>query len=288
MGSYKKPKKQLHHEFLYLNNDTVLNALSAFEAGKVDEIIEKTSEASEGGLGASVAAGPVRGGAGKKKQAGIQEELVRTRTWFSAFDAWHQHLLREDALGTFDEWDLNVRNAVSVGDTIEFVVDVQLSPLHKVLTTFLSYASTAGTANSPFPTTPAEAREAKQSAKLIEQWVTGGSGRRNVLVYVNPDGVQSPRIVARLDQQYILGGLDNAEGRFTVIGQVDALLGEDDKESVIRVVRDVPPTPLEIATIDTALQNFIEPAKTLGVDIAPDDLTFEYPSVLLRPVAIFK
>jgi len=73
MGSYKKPKLQLHHEFAYLNHDTVINALSAFEAGKVDEIILKASEAREGGLDASIGVGPVKGGGSKKRQATIQE-----------------------------------------------------------------------------------------------------------------------------------------------------------------------------------------------------------------------
>jgi hypothetical protein len=59
MSGYRKPKARLHREFVYLNHDTVLNSLSALEAGKVDEIIEKTSEAREGGLSASVTAGPV-------------------------------------------------------------------------------------------------------------------------------------------------------------------------------------------------------------------------------------
>lgn len=87
MAGYRPPKKRLHREFLYLNHDTVLNSLSALEAGKVDEIIQKVVEAKEGGIEATLGTGPVRGGGGKKKRASIEEELVKTRTWFSAFDA---------------------------------------------------------------------------------------------------------------------------------------------------------------------------------------------------------
>ena len=50
---YKKPKSRLHREFLYLDNETIVNSLSALEAGKVDEIISKIDEAREGGLQAS-------------------------------------------------------------------------------------------------------------------------------------------------------------------------------------------------------------------------------------------
>ena len=73
MTGYKRPKAQLHKEFLYLNYDTVINSLSAFEAGKVDEIIEKVSEAREGGVGASVGYGPVKGSASKKKNSNVEE-----------------------------------------------------------------------------------------------------------------------------------------------------------------------------------------------------------------------
>ena len=82
MTGYRAPKKRLHREFLYLNHDTILNSLSALEAGKVDEIIQKVIEAKEGGFEGSVGAGPVKGDGGKKKKASIEEELVKTRTWF--------------------------------------------------------------------------------------------------------------------------------------------------------------------------------------------------------------
>ena len=49
---------------------------------------QKVNEAREGGFEAGLAAGPVKGGGGKKRTAKIEEELVKTRTWFSAFDAW--------------------------------------------------------------------------------------------------------------------------------------------------------------------------------------------------------
>jgi hypothetical protein len=288
VAKYNAPKAHLHQEFLYLNHDTVLNALSAFEAGKVDEIIEKTAEAKDGGAGISVGAGPVKGGAGKKKQASIQEELVRTRTWFSAFDSWHRFLKDNDAIGTFDGWDSEVRNELSVGDTIEFQADVRLSPLHKLLTTFLSYAAGAGTANSPFQVAGKEAAEAKKTARMMEQWIMGREGRRNLAVYFLPFGTESPRIVARFDEKYIIGGLDNAEGRFTVIAQVDTLLQQGERESAIRIMREVPPTPKEIETVHEAMLNFVEPAKELGVELDETDLAIPYPAVIVRAIAVYK
>jgi len=214
--------------------------------------------------------------------------LVRTRTWFSAFDAWYRHLQDNEGLGSFDAWGEDVRNEMSVGDTIEFTADVRLSPLHKLITTFVSYAKGAGTAKSPFPVDAKAAAEAKKIAPRMEQWITGGHDRRNLLVYLLPGGAAYPRIVARLDDKYIVGDLDNIEGRFTVVAQVDALLHDDERDSVIRVVRDVPPTPMEVETINTALAPFAEAGRGLGVVVNDDDFTFASPTMIVRPIAIWK
>jgi hypothetical protein len=288
MGEYKKPKARVHHEFVYLNHDTILNALSAFEAGKVDEIIEKTSAANEGGVEGGLSAGPAKIGGGKKRQRTIQEELVRTRTWFSAFDAWYAYLIDKDAIGTFDAWDEAVREELSVGDTLEFVAEVRLSPLHQLLATFTSFAAGAGTPGSPFQMKTSELAETKKTARMVDSWMQGRGGGRNISAYFLPGRVASPRMIARLTDQYLIGGLDQIEGEFSVISQVDRLLGQDEQESVIRVLRDVPPTPKEIQVMTEAMRHFAEPGQDLGVEVSDDDLTFSYPTVVLRPIAIFR
>jgi hypothetical protein len=111
--------------------------------------------------------------------------------------------------------------------------------------------------------TNAELAEAKQIAKMMEQWITGRSGSRSYAVYFKPFGIDDSRIVGRLDERYIIGGLDNIEGCFTVVAQADSLLESSDNVSAIRVIRDVPPTTLEIATAREALTEMIEPAKEM-------------------------
>lgn len=288
MARYNKPKQRLHHEFLYLDHETVLNALSALEAGAVDEIILKTAEAREGGLDASLGVGPVKGGGGKKKQASIQEELVRTRTRFSAFDSWYRALRENDAIGTFEGWDEDVRAELSVGDTVEFEADVRLSPIHKVFTTFLAFASGVNTPGSPFQMSQKQVQEAKKTARMMETWISSKDGKKNLPVYLLPDGVTMPRIVARLDEAYIIGGIGNIEGRFTVVGQIDALLELGQAESVIRIIRDVPPTPKEVEVNTEALSHMIEPSRGFGVEFSTDDLMFTHPTVVIRPIAVYK
>lgn len=51
MAGYKKPKHRIHKGFQYLDDETVVNSLSAVEAGKIDEVVSKINSGKEGGLG---------------------------------------------------------------------------------------------------------------------------------------------------------------------------------------------------------------------------------------------
>lgn len=289
MGSYSKPQKRLHHEFIYLNHESVLNALSAFEAGAVDQILLKTSKGREGGAEAGVSAGPIKAGGKKGKQETVQEELIRSRTWFSAFDAWHNYLERNDAVGTFDEWDEGVRDALAVGDTIKFEAHIVLSPLHKIISAYLSFVSGSTQPGSPFkPATAAAAKENAKTARMMEGWITGKGGHKNLSVYLQPGLIAEPRILARLDERFMIGGLDAVEGEYTVIAQVDSVLREDEQVSIIRLLRDAPPTPIEIETVTEGVLKMADAAKEMGVELGEGDVTFSHPTVLVRPLAIYR
>lgn len=54
---YQRPKERLHKGFVYLDDETVTNSLSAIEAGKIDEVLSKVNQSSRGGFGGSLAAG---------------------------------------------------------------------------------------------------------------------------------------------------------------------------------------------------------------------------------------
>jgi hypothetical protein len=213
---------------------------------------------------------------------------VKTRTWFSAFDAWYRYLKDEGAIGTFDEWNHEVRNSLAVGDTIEFSAELVLSPLHKLLRTFLAFAESASQPGTIFTLKGAELAETKQTAQLMQSWMRGRGKSTHIPMYLRPGGVPEPRIVAGLLEPYIIGSPDSIEGRYTVVGQVTALLSGDQAESTIRLIRDVPPTQLEINTVSEALIHMIQPGRELGVEIDASDINIPAPAVLLRPIAIYQ
>lgn len=288
MSGYRKPKTHLHHEFLYLNYDTIINSLSALEAGKVDEIIEKFSEAREGGMDGTLGYGPAKLAGGKKKTATMEEELRRTRTWFSAFEAWFQHLDGAGAFGELTSWDLETRDEIGIGDTVKFIARVSLSPVQRVFLTFISFANESSNPDSPLKQPAAKMAETKRMARMVSGWMKGRSESKSLMVYMAPFGIDSPRIAARLDETYLIGGTQAVEGEFTIIAQVESLIQLGESVPAIRVVRDTPPTPLETETITASLQGMAEMASGLGVAVNDSDLTLQYPGVILHPIAIYR
>lgn len=265
----------------------MINSLSALEAGKVDEIIQKTSEASDKGFEVGVAKG-VKAGASRKRQADLQLELVKRRTHFSAFEEWHRAMTAEGAFGTFDVWDTDVRDAMAVGDTLEFTARVDFSPLFLIFTSYLSYVEQLNKPGSVFKASGGELQEAKATAQMVRRWITGKDDARSVAVYFSPAGSVAPRIVGRLDESFVVSSLAEVQGEFTVVAQVDALLAKGEKLSAIRVLADVPPTPLEIQALEDGREHFSGTSEQLGVDLTDEDFVYGYPTVVVRPLAIFK
>ena len=114
-AKYHKPDKRVHRGFYYLDDETVINSLSAVEAGKVDEVVSKVNSAREGGLGGGVGVYGAKVEAGKKVTSAFEEEIVRTRTRFSIFELWYENLRNSKAIGTFEGWGTSILADVRPG-----------------------------------------------------------------------------------------------------------------------------------------------------------------------------
>jgi hypothetical protein len=189
---------------------------------------------------------------------------------------------------TFAHWNLEVRHQLHVGDTLEFEADLTLSPFHKVITAYRAFVNDLGRPGSSFDLKGPELAQAKKAALMMGGWIAGPSGKPSVPVYMAPYGTAEPRMVGRLLSEYLITGLGDAEGRYTVIGQVDTILQGDAQVSAIRLLREAPPTPLEVTTVTEAMRHMIEPAKAMGVNLTEEDLAFREPAVIVTPIAIFK
>lgn len=288
MGGYKKPKKQMHRDFLYLDDSAIVNALSAMEAGKIDEIIEQSQTVKDTGFDASLGYGPAKIAAKKGKTADVTANLVRTRTAFSAFEAWYQFLKSEGGLGELTGWDTETRNELEVGDTLEVRARIEFAPIHKVFAVYLSYVDNANKPDSFFRVKTAQLAELKKVANQARGLFKGSDGATANLVYIYPLGVERPLLIGVLSDNHFVGDKANIDGDYKVVLQVSTLLRQTDTLAAIRAMSDAPRTEAESAQVTKALDGLVDDAGEMGVKIGDEDKAFTYPTVVTRPLAIFR
>ncbi|MEW1707590.1 hypothetical protein AB0230_10145 [Microbacterium sp. NPDC089190] len=291
MAVYKTPKERLHRDFFYLNDEVAINSLSALESGKVDEIVSRTTTAREGGFSGEVKIPVVDVGVGgsRKSSSEIEEEMVRTRTRFSIFDAWYRLMHDRKALGTFDGWGESALEGVEPGDTVELRARLSQGPLQTVLRLYLWFAEQAARDGNLFSQRGEARKTTIASSKNIRQILGDESDDEDeVPLLASPVGDPGPSVLLSVSRRWLIGRLGQLGGTFGIVGQVVQLVDADDEYPVIRLTKDVPPTPLEIGTLKEAVQHFVEPAKGLGVDVEASESVVQGPILVIKPIAIYR
>lgn len=290
-AQYKRPHQRLHRDFFYLDDDVTINSLSALESGRVDEIVSKTTTAREGGFSGDVAIPVVKAAVGgsRKSSSEIEEEMVRTRTRFSVFDAWYQLMSEKKAFGTFVGWGIDALEGVEVGDTVEFRAELSLGPLQTVLRLFLWFAEQASKEGTLFSQKGAELKEIKVGARNTRQFLNGVSGDNDdVPIVATVVGEAGPPVLISASKRWLIGRLGELSGRFGVIGQVVRIVPAEEEYPVLRLTKDVIPTPLEVSTLKKVVEGYVEPAKLLGVDVEPGESVITGPAMVIKPIAIYR
>lgn len=199
MPIYKRPSKKVHRGFFYLNDETVINSLSAVEAGKIDEIVAKVNTAREGGFGGGIGAQGVKIEGGRKATSGFEEEMVRIRTRFSIFELWYQSLTEGKALGTFDGWGPDALSGVDTGHTVELRAVLEVAPVQTLFRLFLWFAEQAKTKGTAFSQKGDELKSTKEAERTMRMLLGDGADDR-MTVFVTPLGMlarPSPWVSAR-------------------------------------------------------------------------------------------
>lgn len=291
MSAYRKPSKRLHRDFFYLNDEVAINSLSALESGKVDEIVSRTTTAREGGFSGEVKIpiADVGIGGSKKSSSEIEEEMVRTRTRFSVFDAWYQLLHDKKAVGSFDGWGEQALDGVEPGDTIEFRAQLSQGPLQTVLRLFLWFADQA-TKDGNFFSQKSDQRKSTVTASRSIKEILGDTSDEDdeIPLLAVPDGEAGPVVLLAVSQKWLIGRLGQLGGKFGIVGQVVQIIETGDEYPVLRLTKDVSPTPLEISTLKEAVVHFVEPAKALGVDVEAEESVVSGPVLVIKPIAIYR
>ena len=290
---YQRPAKREHKGFFYLNDEVVVNSLSALESGKIDEIVSKTTTAREGGFSGDAKLNlPIASanlGANKKSSSEIEEEMVRTRTRFSVFNEWLNYLVENKAIGSFNGWGTDALAGVEMGDTVELRADLSLSPLQTVFRLYIWYAEQAAKQGNWFSQKLEQLKETKKAAKVMKDLIVGmGEEEDQVLLVAKPVGECGPKVLVSVFSKSLIGRLGQLEGKFNIIAQVIYVVPENEEYPVLRLTKDIAPTPLEIKTLKDATKGYAEPAKKIGVTIDSEESVVKGPALILDAIAIYR
>jgi hypothetical protein len=286
---YQRPKERLHKGFVYLDDETVTNSLSAIEAGKIDEVLSKVSQTSRGGFGGSLAAGlgPAKADlkADKSSASELEETVRRTRTRFSIFEAWYETMTSRNGIGKFTGWGPDALRDVEPGDTVEFRGGLELSGLETIVRLYKWYAGMAETKGNVFSQPKEKMPEIRQARNVMNQMM-GDSDE--TMVAAVPEGMSGPPVAMNMKEIWRIGPIGRLEGIYTVVAQVEQVLGAEDEWPAIRMLTDAPITPLELSTLKSVVGNFEDSSKAMGVQVSADDASVKGPALVLSPIAVFR
>jgi hypothetical protein len=284
---YTRPERRVHRGFFYLDDETVINSLSAVEAGKVDEVVAKINSGREGGFSGGLGAQGVKVEGGKKSASSLEEEIVRTRTRFSVFETWYQHPIEQKALGRFEGWGPEALDGVEAGDTVEVRATLEVSPLVSLWRLFLWWAEQAKAQGTMFSVKGEELKQLKEAERNIRM-LLGAAGEGETIVLGHPVGDEGPSLAMTLQDRWTIGRLGHLSGQYFLVVQVDQVVAPGGELPALRLTKDAAATPLEVSTLRDAVKEFIQPAKELGVTVTASDAVIEGPALVATPIAIYR
>jgi hypothetical protein len=129
---FKPPASAAFKQFVILDGDGLVAALSAIDGGKIDEILTRSAEEKGGEAGAQIGAGPVQGGGKRAKTRKVEEEVRRARTRHATTATLLDSLHERSSVGIVDgPLDMEVGPQIEAGMVIQFRAELRLHPLHQ-------------------------------------------------------------------------------------------------------------------------------------------------------------
>jgi hypothetical protein len=285
-GSFQKPKSKVYRSFLYLNGDEVLNSLAGLEGGGIDEVMVRTTEEGGGDLGGEVGVPGAKVRGGKKKQRAFEEEVKRKRTEHSAATILLRRLHEEEAVGKLQgDYGKGVYEQLEEHMLIQFQAEIRIHPLHQVVAAGRAWAEVA----SGYGIGQAEVKEVREVLKVLEL-LSQSKGKEQTFVVFAESGPESKeyKLVVPVHEKYLLVPLDEFSGRATFLAQVDRILDEDEEDLAIRLIRNAPQLDVERQGLAEAVPGLISGIDDLGIETDEADFVLKKPSVILKPILIFK
>jgi len=272
---------------VYLDDDIVINSLSALESGKVDEVVEKINLAQERGLSVGLKVGAdgvgANADAAKKGSESLQAEVIRRRTRFSVFELWYEALESRHGIGKFHGWGSQALENVQAGQIVELRGQVEIVPLQVGFRAFLWFANEVKKKNPLFK--DADMSGTAKGAEIIRALV---GTRDEINATLTPTGDAGPAVALTFLNEWLVESVGRWKGTYSVVGQVEEVLREGESWQTVRFIEDAPLTPLEKTTLEEAVEPFRAALANLGVDLDVSPTELSGPALIVRPIAMYR
>jgi hypothetical protein len=178
---------------------------------------------------------------------------------------------------------------VRPGDTLEFRGVLDTAPIQTLFRLYLWFASKAKEQGHIFSQKGEELKESKEAERTIKMMLgDAAEGDDQLVVVAVPNGDAGPRVAMPVKTRWLIGSFAQFGGEYTVVAQVDRIIGEREELPALRLTNDVVATTLEVNTLKEALSHFKDPSASMGITITPDEAVIAGPALWLEPIAIFR
>lgn len=277
---FTPPKKSAFKQFVVLDSDGVVAALSAIDGGQIDEILTRRADEGTGELGGQVDVRVAKASGKRSNTRKVEEEVRRARTRHATAAKLLEALHEQEALGVVDgPLDVDAAEHIQEGMVLQFRADLRLHPLHQadqMLRSFIEVAPMFG-----------ERSTATELREVLKMWSTMiGTDRQVGRVLIEPYTAdpQVPRLVLPVPHSHFEIDLADVVGEVTVVAQVERILGEEESFPAVRMLRGAPASELERTAIEKALPDLIDALGQMGVPITQDDVFISGPALRLRAI----
>lgn len=281
---FTPPKQSAFKQFVILDSDGVVSALSAIDGGQIDEILTRSAEERDGGFEGGLEAGPVRAKGKRSKGRKVEEEIRRARTRHATAAKLLEALVDREAIGIVDgPFDEQVAQEVQPGMVLQFRARIQLHPLHQadqMLRSFIQVAPKMG-----------EKKAAAELKAMLPMWeVVSGTGREGAPVLLEPvtSDSQTPRLLLPVPKSDFEVSVDAVLTDLTVVAQVEQLVSDAETYEVVRVLSGGPATPLEQGVVKEMLPGLSEALSSMGLAVDEEDALVRGPAVILRAICAYR
>lgn len=282
--SFTPPKTSAFKQFVILDADGVVSALSAIDGGQIDEILTRSAEEKGGEAGGEVNLRAAKAGGKRAKSRKVEEEIRRARTRHATAAKLIETLHAHESVGVVDgPLDAEVAEQVVAGMVLQFRAELRLHPLHQadqMLRSFVKVAPKFG-----------ERQAAGELRAILELWGTlVGTDQTDARLLIEPrtSDPQSPRLLLPVPREDFEVGVDDVLGEVTVVAQVERVLTEDENYPAIRMLRGAPAMPFERAALEEGLPDLIGGLAEIGVPISQEDIFMTGPALILRAVCAYR